>query len=169
MTARFAVALILAVAGGWVGAVPSAALEPGVHVDPGSPAGKEYTAPLSALRGEASGHPAARDQSEPLFGIGITAAGAASAAHGTGRSATTGSRAREPSRRPTRRGGASHSARAPRAGGTSSASTSQAQSAAVGVTGHGSAAPAIAWLSAAVVLGGLGLGALFVAVRRRLE
>jgi hypothetical protein len=34
---------------------PAAAVEPGVHVDPGSPAGKEYALPLDQARREAGG------------------------------------------------------------------------------------------------------------------
>jgi hypothetical protein len=43
---------------------PTPALEPGVHVDPGSPAGKEYQIPLGAARGVAG--------PSGLFGSGIT-------------------------------------------------------------------------------------------------
>jgi hypothetical protein len=52
-------------------AQPAAALEPGVSVSPGSPAGKEYAFPLSVLRGEAVGHQAPAGAAEPLFGVGI--------------------------------------------------------------------------------------------------
>lgn len=52
-------------------ALPGAALAkapPGVHVDPGSPAAKEYSIPLSTARGA----PAGSASSGQLFGAGIT-------------------------------------------------------------------------------------------------
>src|SRR5580700_79083 len=52
-------------------AQPAMALPPGVFVSPGSPAGKEYSFPLSVLRGQAVGHSAAGYANEPLFGVGI--------------------------------------------------------------------------------------------------
>ena len=53
-----------------VGATPARALEAGVHVDPGSPAAKEYAIPLSQARQQGStGSEAA------LFGAGITPPG----------------------------------------------------------------------------------------------
>ncbi|MGI8559333.1 MAG: hypothetical protein ACR2ND_13700 [Solirubrobacteraceae bacterium] len=52
------------------------ALEPGVHVDPGSPAAKEYAFPLSSARGISGGSPGATAKGSPaapaLFGAGIT-------------------------------------------------------------------------------------------------
>ena len=56
MSVRFAGSLASALVATWLVAGPAAALEPGVFVDPGSPAGKEYGVPLSELRGAASGH-----------------------------------------------------------------------------------------------------------------
>ena len=55
------------------------ALEPGVHVDPGSPAAKEYALPLNQARqtGQPSANAAGSSGSEPssgeasLFGAGI--------------------------------------------------------------------------------------------------
>ena len=58
---------------------PAGAVEPGVHVDPGSPAGKEYALPLEQARREAAGgaggevsssNSAQRGRSK-LFGEGI--------------------------------------------------------------------------------------------------
>lgn len=164
MSARFAFALILAVAGGWVGAAPSAALEPGVFVEPGSPAGKEYTIPLSALRGAASGHAALGDQPQPLFGIGITPARGASAARGAG-TERSGSAGRGASSQSAARVGGAR----PAAGAPSTHASRVPDAVLAAVSDHGSAAPALALFSAAVVLGGLGLGALMVAARRRLE
>lgn len=79
---------------------PAAALEPGVHIDPGSPAAKEYALPVGQARRTGSGREtsasnpaqeAAEATSEPLFGAGITdphsgggRAGAGSSGSGTG-------------------------------------------------------------------------------------
>jgi hypothetical protein len=60
---------------------PAAALEPGVQIDPGSPAAKEYVLPVGQARRTGSGREAtpsspaqesAESASEPLFGAGIT-------------------------------------------------------------------------------------------------
>jgi hypothetical protein len=50
-------------------ALAAAQLAPGVHVDPGSPAGKEYAVPLAQARAAAAGGGAGPTQ---LFGAGIT-------------------------------------------------------------------------------------------------
>jgi hypothetical protein len=80
-------ALVLSVA--LVGPSASFAAEPGVHVDPNSPAGKEYQLPLETARQQAAGGTAtggrgsggsgargatstAGPSSAPLFGQGIT-------------------------------------------------------------------------------------------------
>ncbi|HEX5225896.1 MAG TPA: hypothetical protein VFW29_12280 [Solirubrobacteraceae bacterium] len=69
------------------GATPALAVEPGVHIDPGSPAAKEYAIPLSQAReggrgGGSSGTEAA------LFGTGITppssGSGHGGGGHGSG-------------------------------------------------------------------------------------
>ncbi len=70
-------------------AAPATALEPGVFVDPGSPAGKEYSFPLSVLRGEGTGHAAPAGAAQPLFGVGINP---------TVRAGTGGTTARSPSK-----------------------------------------------------------------------
>jgi hypothetical protein len=46
----------------------------GVHVDPGSPAGKQYAIPISSARGETSppGPGSSGSANPPLFGAGIT-------------------------------------------------------------------------------------------------
>jgi len=64
-------ALVGALAVALMIAAPAAALERGVFVDPGSPAGKEYSFPLSVLRGAATGYAAPDGVSQPLFGVGI--------------------------------------------------------------------------------------------------
>jgi hypothetical protein len=45
---------------------------PGVHVDPGSPAGKQYSFPIATTRGETSGRPSsASATAPPPFGAGV--------------------------------------------------------------------------------------------------
>lgn len=50
----------------------AAALEPGVHVDPGSPAAKEYALPLSQARQTGQGSASRAGAPEALFGAGIS-------------------------------------------------------------------------------------------------
>src|SRR3979411_1885409 len=97
---RVPAAIAFAIAAlGVQGALASSAagLEPGVHVSPTSPAGKEYSFPLDALRGQAVGHNAPQRVAQPLFGVGIGPA-AVGVANGTqsgsgGRAGVTGRRA----------------------------------------------------------------------------
>lgn len=49
----------------------AAALEPGVHVDPGSPAAKEYALPVSQARRAGEGGGGSEGAHEQLFGAGI--------------------------------------------------------------------------------------------------
>jgi hypothetical protein len=50
----------------------------GVHVDPGSPAGKEYQFPVAGARGEtAGGGQQSSSGNPPLFGVGVSPAAAA--------------------------------------------------------------------------------------------
>lgn len=93
----------------------AAALEPGVHVDPGSPAAKEYALPVSQAReaGEGGGSESAHEQ---LFGAGIKPPGSGSSppsGSSRGGSPSAGSRAR---------GGASKSAGASSSGSAGGAS-----------------------------------------------
>src|SRR3954451_16468553 len=85
---RAARAIVALVAFVWtlatVGAV--AAQEPGVHVDPDSPAGKEYAIPLDFHRAAAVGRDAVEGAAQPLFGVGITKAAAGADASGGDRS-----------------------------------------------------------------------------------
>jgi len=68
-------------AGGLSTAGPAAALEPGVHIDPGSPAAKEYALPVTQARrtgadaAPAGGAAAAGESQEALFGAGINPRG----------------------------------------------------------------------------------------------
>ena len=79
-------------------------LQSGVHVDPGSPAGKEYQIPLSGARNETAGGAQSGSGNPPLFGVGVTPGGpsagasdgapAATSDSGLARSAHHGSRSR---------------------------------------------------------------------------
>jgi hypothetical protein len=74
-------------------AAPALALEPGVHIDPGSPAAKEYALPVNQARGTGSGGEGSGGSSEKLFGAGIKppSSGSSGGRHG-GRGATGVSR-----------------------------------------------------------------------------
>ena len=63
-------------------------LQPGVHVDPGSPAGKQYQIPIVGARSETAGGGSAGSADPPLFGVGVTPA-AASAGTSTPSGATS--------------------------------------------------------------------------------
>jgi hypothetical protein len=78
------------------------ALEPGVHLDPGSPAAKEYALPLDQARQTGSESPSKPSSEGGLFGAGIkppgsgsprggAGAGGASAPHGAGGETAGGS------------------------------------------------------------------------------
>lgn len=165
MSVRFAATLAIALAASWAIAGPAAALEPGVFVDPGSPAGKEYGIPLSELRGAASGHVPAGNQSPPLFGIGISAHGARG---GVSPSAPRGAGSRHSPRAHTTAG--RRAAAASRGAGARAAGAAPASGPVLAqITRHGSAVPAVALIGALIVLGGLGVGGLLVAARRRVQ
>lgn len=67
----------------------AAALEPGVHVDPGSPAAKEYAIPLTQARQTGQGGSTRSGSSGTLFGAGIAPKRSPSAsAHIPGRAAS---------------------------------------------------------------------------------
>lgn len=170
MRARSAAALAIALTATWVIAGPAQALEPGVFVDPGSPAGKEYSVPLSLLRGSGSGHPDNGSPSQPLFGIGISPTGVtATSRRAAGRQKASG---QPNSAHPAGKSGPAHvSHAADHAGGARAAGGVGAPPSAAALqslTNHGSATSEVALIATLVVIGGLGLGALVVAVRRRL-
>ncbi|HET9721148.1 MAG TPA: hypothetical protein VFP55_13790 [Solirubrobacteraceae bacterium] len=77
--------------------VPSVALASGlpsgVHVDPGSPAGKQYALPISSTRSMAAGQPNGGSSNAPAFGVGITPSqsGGASASQAPATGGTTAS------------------------------------------------------------------------------
>jgi hypothetical protein len=60
----------------------AAALEPGVHVDPGSPAAKEYALPLNQAR--RTGAPSQSSSEGTLFGAGIKPPASGGSAGGSG-------------------------------------------------------------------------------------
>lgn len=82
---------------------PALALAPGVNVDPGSPAGKEYSFPLSVLRAAGVGRQAPAGAAEPLFGVGITPAVAPARVRLHVRASSAGDTARSGRRSVTRR------------------------------------------------------------------
>jgi hypothetical protein len=67
-------------------------LEPGVHVDPESPAAKEYVLPLSQAR-QTGATSSSKSGAAPLFGAGITPPGGGSGGSSSGAS-TSGHNAR---------------------------------------------------------------------------
>jgi hypothetical protein len=176
MRLRLALGAFVATVAGSLAAVPyAAALEPGVHVTPGSPAAKEYGFPLSVLRGAASGHAAPQGGAEPLFGVGIGPA-TAGGVQGAASSTTSPTRGSSPISIPTRGGtvgaltrghvgGLDPTRRAGAASGAPLARNVRLAS----LVHTSSTTPRIALLVVPVLLVGLGLGAGIVIARRRLS
>lgn len=163
----------LAIVAALVVSAPAAALEKGVYIDPGSPAGKAYAIPLSVLRGQANGH-IKPGGVEPAFGKGITPA---STDHGTGSTqaaATAGAaaaahraaRVRHAKAHARRHRAARRATAAQRQNAVRSVRVADKLAAASVVHPHSTAMP-ILLLSALVLLGGLALGGVLRAVRRR--
>jgi cytochrome c biogenesis protein CcdA len=132
-------------------ALAAAGLEPGVHIDPGSPAEKQYVLPLSQARQTGAGK-SSSSSSGPLFGAGITPP------RGGGPTASPGAGPR-PS---TRRAGSRTAGSASAAGGTSASGpllpsvvvrTARAQGSSAG---SGSLLALIGGGLAILVLGGFG-------------
>jgi hypothetical protein len=111
MTRRMRAAIATGVAVGTIGASPAVAqtgaqtgLDPGVHVDPSSPAGKQYAIPIATARTIAAGGQGQSSSNSnpdvPLFGVGVTPAAGRDArtapAHTRGASRHAGSRAGRP-------------------------------------------------------------------------
>jgi hypothetical protein len=89
--------VVLAVLGLATAGPALAAPGTGVHVDPGSPAGKQYAIPIPSARSEAAGQTGGSgsgSSNPPLFGVGVTpggvAAGAAASVGGSATGAGTG-------------------------------------------------------------------------------
>jgi hypothetical protein len=78
----------IALSGAAASAQAASGVEPGVHVDPGSPAAKEYALPLSQARGTGSppsSAPSTQTGSEgTLFGAGIKPPGSGGPPRGSG-------------------------------------------------------------------------------------
>src|SRR4051794_5178988 len=74
MPAARAIVALIALAWALAAAGTVGAQEPGVTIDPDSPAGKEYALPLDAHRAAAVGRDAGEGVPQPLFGVGITPA-----------------------------------------------------------------------------------------------
>src|SRR3954452_9559327 len=79
---RGALAAVVVAGGLAVFPANSAAQEPGVHFDPGSPSGKEYQIPLNDARGVGSGGTQGRGSQGGARGRGGGSAGGASASGG---------------------------------------------------------------------------------------
>ena len=137
-----------------------AAQEPGVHLDPDSPAGQEYAIPLDSHRAAALGRDAADGAAQPLFGVGITPpAGASGGSRGSGGGGGGGGGG------PTPAPGSGRAGRAP-AGG--SADRPPRTAALIELTRRRSKTFEVALAGVSVVLTGLLAGALIaVAARRR--
>jgi hypothetical protein len=87
LAAAAALALLAATPGTAVAGTTK--LQPGVHIDPGSPAAKQYQIPINSARSEAAGKSNSNSSNPPLFGQGVTpsggsGAGGASAGSGSG-------------------------------------------------------------------------------------
>jgi hypothetical protein len=96
-------AVVLASSGATLAPQVAAGLEPGVHIDPGSPAAKEYALPLNQARGTGAG-PTPSGSSETSFGAGIKppgsrgGGGSAPGSGGAGGSGSAGHDGRSPGR-----------------------------------------------------------------------
>jgi hypothetical protein len=89
-------AVVLATSGATIAPQAAAGLEPGVHVDPGSPAAKEYALPLNQARQTEGG--SSSGSSETSFGAGIKPPGSGGAGGSGSASHDGGSPGRSPSR-----------------------------------------------------------------------
>jgi hypothetical protein len=147
--------VLLATTGTAVAPQAAAGLEPGVHIDPGSPAAKEYALPLSQARHTGAGSPSS-GSSETTFGAGIKPPGSGGAG-GSGAAPHGGrSEGRSPSRSSGR--GASES-RSRDAGGTAATLPPAVQRAVESQdsSGGGGSLPALIGGGVAIlVLGGFG-------------
>jgi hypothetical protein len=166
---RTIVTLMVVSAGAGAAAGPAAALQPGVFLDPSSPAGKEYAFPLDTQRGIAAGHPnPPQGVDQPLFGVGIGPAGA-----GAGGSISGGSARVSSGSRSGASGSAQHrpnATRGRRANRTSHESSGQSplNRADIQELAHprGSGSQ-IALIALPVILGGLLVGAAIAVTERR--
>jgi hypothetical protein len=142
-----------------------AALEPGVHVDPNSPAAKEYGVPLWVLRGDGAGQQSPEGiPPPPLFGVGIgppaSGRGGGTSRAGGGSASGSGGSGSRP------RSGAGSAARRGSSGGASATLT---PAAIAQLTHEGSAAPHVGLVVGGVLLAGLLLGGAVALGARRLR
>src|SRR3954447_13876145 len=144
----------------------AAAGEPGVTVDPDSPAGREYAFPLDTHRAAAVGRDAVQGAAQPLFGVGIRRAGARASDRSARSSASSAS-----STSSTSRSGSKRTSRSRPSGGAASPRRGAAAphgAALVELSQPRSTTADVGLIVLAVVLGGLAAGAVFaVAARRR--
>lgn len=130
-------------------APPAIAAGNGVHVDPGSPAGKQYAIPIPTARSEAAGGQGATGSANPpLFGVGVTPGGAAASAGASSGGATTGTRAAR------KTGGRFNGRRGAGAASTRQAKQSGAQAAGVRARDAASQSNAVGGTSWLPLLGG---------------
>src|SRR3954447_23624380 len=157
--ARAIVALV--VIGASATARPAAAQEPGVVIDPGSPAGKECAFPLDVQRAAAVGRDAVQGVPQPRFGVGIPRAQAGESGSAGSKAAPGGSRGSGSSRASRRSAGAAAPSR------TRAAKQGADAVAIAGLSQPPAITFPVALATLAVVLGGGLIGALIMLVRRR--
>src|SRR3954464_15539750 len=158
-----AIMALVVITGASATAQAVAAQEPGVFVDPGSPAGKEYAFPLDVQRAAAVGRDALRGVAQPRFGVGITRARSRVRASGPPTAASDGSRRSGASRRASRRRSAARVASSRKRAAQRAPDTA----AIAALSRPPPVAFAVALATLAVVLGGLLIGAGIVLARRR--
>jgi hypothetical protein len=141
-----------------IAATPAAGHVPvptGVHVDPGSPAGKQYQIPIPAARQETSGSSGSGSSANgnpPLFGVGITSPASGSTAGGSASGRTQARSGRRSAARSVRTATRSTSRRTPRPSAASSLAASDRTTQA----GTSSWVPLVAGGGLVLVLGGGG-------------
>ncbi len=141
-----------------IGAPAAAALQPGVHVDPHSPSGTEYSFPLGSTRQQLGGRPSAGASagSGPLFGVGLRSVAGHRRAAARSRAPTEG---RSDARAHSGHGSGSHRA---------FASLRRQQNEAIAALDHTGSSHDALELTAAVLLLGAAAGvALSLLARRR--
>lgn len=157
---RFARTIIVLVAALVFAAPAVAALQPGVFVDPGSPASKEYSFPLSVLRGTALGHATQPSASQPLFGVGISPVPRARTSSGAARGTAN-------SRRNRRAGSSSGTSTGSNAGAGARARRHRLDVALASLARPSSVVPQIGLITLGLVLVGAAFGAGIAVARRR--
>lgn len=162
---------ILALTGALLGlvifATPATALETGVYITPGAPAAKQYSFPLSVLRAAAGGHGTIPGAVVPRFGVGITppsraSAGASGPASGSSRVA-----GQPQGRRPGSPHHRSHKTAANAELSRRARPTTLQASEIASLVRPRSSASQVALIGVPALLGGLALGGIILAVRRR--